>query len=253
MIIVRKSEERRHIEKKDQQTWLTFDWENKADPLQNGFGVLKILNEEILSPGSGFILHTHKDMVVVTYVPEGMIIYKGPLESPDTIESEEFHQIKVVSGSKLPAFNLLESEDTHLFQSGFASKRGNAQANGIKKLFTQAERQGVLKLIASPDGREASLPIQQDVQIYSTFIHKGNHMIHELKPGRGSWLHVVKGRILLDDLELRTGDGAGLSQEIAVSFTAQMPTEILLFDLGGEIPEEIKPGPQSKRLAVGIN
>jgi redox-sensitive bicupin YhaK (pirin superfamily) len=254
MIIVRKSEERRHIEKKNQQTWMTFDWENKADPLQNGFGVLKILNEEILSPGSGFILHTHKDMVVVTYVPEGMIIYKGPLEEPDVMESKEFHQLNAAPGAKLAAFNPADSENARVFQSAFTSKEGAAtRPNGIKKIFSQAERQGILKLVASPDGRESSLPIEQDVQIYSTFINKGNHMIHELWPGRSSWLHVVKGRILLDDLDLRTGDGAGISEEIAVSFTAQMPTEILLFDLGGEIPEEISPAPQSKRLAVGIN
>jgi redox-sensitive bicupin YhaK (pirin superfamily) len=253
MITIRRSEERRHIENKNQQTWMTFDWENSADPLQNGFGVLKILNEEILSPGSGFIMHTHKDMVVVTYVPEGMIIYKGLLEEPLVMEGHEFQQISVLSGAKLSAVNLLESEDAHIFQSGFASNGDSAKTKGIKKLFTQAERQGILKLVASPDGREASLPIQQDVQIYSTFIHKGNHMIHELKPGRSSWLHVVKGRILLDGLNLQTGDGAGLSAEVAVSFTAQMPTEILLFDLGGEPPEGLKTGPESERIAAKIH
>ena len=252
MIIVRKSEERRHIESKNQKTWMTFDWENKADPLQNGFGVLKILNEEVLSPGSGFILHTHKDMVVVTYVPEGMIIYKGLLEEPHVMEAQEFNQINVTSGAKLSTFNFLESEDAHIFQSGFASQGETPKAKGTKKLFTQAERQGILKLVASPDGREASLPIQQDAQIYSTFIHKGNHMIHELKPGRSSWLHVVKGWIRLDDLDLRTGDGAGLSGEIAVSFTAQMPTEILLFDLGGEIAGEAEPDSEKRQLASGI-
>ncbi len=253
MIIVRKSEERRHIEKKNQQTWMTFDWENKADPLQNGFGVLKILNEEILSPGSGFILHTHKDMVVVTYVPEGMIIYKGPLEEPDYLENKEFHGMSAPSGAKLPTINALPSEDAQIFQRGFTSKGGLSKTNGIKKLFTQAERHGILKLIASPDGREASLPIEQDVQIYSTFIQKGNHMIHELKPGRTSWLHVVKGRISLDNLNLQTGDGAGLSEEIAVSFTAQMPTEILLFDLGGETPNETELDFKNKKLAAGVN
>lgn len=253
MITIRRSEERRHIESKNQQTWMTFDLENNADPLQNGFGVLKILNEEILSPGSGFILHTHKDMVVVTYVPEGMIIYKGLLEEPQVMEAQEFRQIGITSGEKLSAFNLLESEDAHIFQSGFASNGKTPKTKGTKKLFTQAERQGVLKLVASPDGREASLPIQQDVQIYSTFIHKGNHMIHELKPGRSSWLHVVKGRIGLEDLNLQTGDGAGLFGEIAVSFTAQMPTEILLFDLGGDISGETETDSQKRHLVSGIH
>ncbi|HTC21444.1 MAG TPA: hypothetical protein VK859_11390 [bacterium] len=246
MIIVRKSEERRHIEKEDHITWMTFDWENKADPLQNGFGFLKLLNEEILPPGSGFILHTHKDMVVVTYVPEGMIIFKGPSEDPNIMESKEFHQVRSEPGAKVSAFNVSQSEEAHIFQSGFTPNKGPSKSDGVKRLFTHAERQGVLKLVASQDGKEGSLPLQQDVQIYSTFIHKGNHMIHELKPGRSAWLHVVKGRILLDNLALQTGDGAGLSSEMAVSFTAQIPTEILLFDLGKEVLDEIKMGPERK-------
>ncbi len=105
------------------------------------------------------------------------------------------------------------------------------EPGGRKKFFTLAERKGILKLIASPDGKESSLKIQQDVQIYSTLIHKGNHMIHELSAGRSAWLHVVNGRIILNELRLQTGDGAGYSGEMSVSFTAEEPTEILLFDL----------------------
>jgi redox-sensitive bicupin YhaK (pirin superfamily) len=231
MITVRKSEERRHIVAGNQATWMTFDWENTSDLLHDGFGALKIFNEEILSPGRGFILHTHKDMVVVTYVQEGVVVYNGPEEKTGLLSSGEVHQEKITTGAKRFTFNALPDEDAHIFQSGFAPGTGPTQVSGEKKLFTLAERRGILRLIASPDGKEASLKIRQDVQMYSTLLHKGNHMIHELKPGRRAWLHVVSGKILLNGLELKTGDGAGLSEELAVSFTAQEPTEILLFDL----------------------
>jgi hypothetical protein len=246
MIIVRKSEERLHIEEKNQKTWMTFDWENESDPLHDGFGVLKILNEEILSPGSGFILHTHKDMVVVTYVSEGMIVYKGPLEEMEPLTSQEVHTSLVTPEAKQYAINISPMEETHVFQSGFTPGNGISKKGGAKKLFTYAQRNGILKLVASPDGKEDSLSLRQDVQIYSTFIHKGNHMIHELSPGRSAWLHVVKGQIQLEDFNLTTGDGAGLSLEMSVSFTAQEPTEILLFDLGTPISEEIKTGTKNK-------
>ncbi len=231
MITIRRSEERRHIADGNQTTWMTFDWENQADPLQNGFGALKIFNEEVLSPGRGFILHTHEDMVLVTYVREGLMVMKGLLESPELVKTDEFLRANVAGGTKLSAFHILSPEDAHVFQSGFSPSAGVMEPGGRKKFFTLAERKGILKLIASPDGKEASLKIQQDVQMYSTLIHKGNHMIHELKPGRSAWLHVVKGGIELDKLQLQTGDGAGFSGEMAVSFTAQEPTEILLFDL----------------------
>jgi redox-sensitive bicupin YhaK (pirin superfamily) len=126
------------------------------------------------------------------------------------------------------------------------------KSTGIKKIFTRAERQGVLKLIASADGRESSLPIQQDIQMYSTFINDGNHMIHEISPGRSAWLHVVKGGILLNDLRLQTGDGAGISHEIGASFTAKMPAEILLFDLCKHVTEETKKDPQNKLQTAGL-
>jgi len=253
MIIVRKSEERRHIQDKEHKTWMTFDQENEADPLQNGFGMLKILNEEILPPGSGFTLRTDKDMIIVTYVREGMLIHIGPLEKPDSIETKEFQQSTITPGTKQYAFNVSQSEDAHVFQSGFTPSEGVLKSDVAKKLFTHAERKGILKLIASSDGREGSLLIKQDVQMYSTLINKGNHMIHELYPGRNAWLHVVKGQLLLNGHQLKTGDGAGLSNEISVSFTAEESTEILLFDLGGQIPTEIKTNPQSKLEPAGLN
>jgi quercetin 2,3-dioxygenase len=231
MMIVRKSKERRHIDNRGHKTWMTFDWENKADPLQNGFGVLKILNEEILPPGTGFILLTNKDMVIITYLREGVIIYKGPLEDADLMWTKEFHRTNVASDTQQYAFNASQTEDAHIFQSGFSPIGQILKPDGIKKLFTHAERQGTLKLIASPNGNEGSLTLRQNVKMYSAFIHKGNHLVHPLKHGRSAWLHVVNGGILMYDLNLQTGDGVGLSEESSVSFTAQMPTEILLFDL----------------------
>ena len=259
MIIVRKSEERRQIADKDQKTWMTFDSENKADPLQKGFNSLEILNEEIISPGSGFILHAHKDMIIVTYVREGMIIHIGPLEKPDFIETKEFHKDDVASDTKQYAFNVSQSEDAHVFQCGFSKEDcavdpgdSHVKTGGLKKLYTHAERQGVLKLIASSDGRESSLPIHLGVEIFSTYIHKGNHIIHELKSGRTAWLHLVKGSVLINDVPLEAGDGAGFSDERSVSFTANLPAEILLFDLCGQIPEKTKTEIQQKLETAGI-
>jgi quercetin 2,3-dioxygenase len=232
MITIRRSEERRHIDSEEQKTWMTFDRENQADPLRDGFGALRIFNEEILSPGRAFVLQTHQDMVVVTYVNEGVMIFNRPkLGKTGLMESGDFHHAHSATGAKQYSINASRSEEARLFQSGFTPGAGVLEPGGDKEHFTLAERKGVLKLIASPDGKEASLKIRQDVEMYSTLIHKGNHMIHELKPGRNAWLHVVKGRIDLGDIHLQAGDGAGFSGEIAVSFTAQEPTEILLFDL----------------------
>jgi len=248
MIVIRKSEERRYSEAKNQKSWKTFDRENETDPLRNGFGTLKILNEEILLPGSGFLLRASQDLVVVTYVREGLIIYKGPLEKMDPLVANEIHVSTVIPNAPQYAVNLSPTGNAHVFQSGFTTGNDGSNFGGSKKSFTYAQRNGVLKLVASPSGKDASFTLGQDVQIYSTFVHEGNHVIHELNPGRSAWLHVVKGRILLDAFNLTTGDGAGLSKELSVSFTAQEPTEILLFDLGEPVAPETKAKSQKKTL-----
>jgi redox-sensitive bicupin YhaK (pirin superfamily) len=231
MITIRRSEERRHIVNSDQNSWSTFDSDNEKDPIGKGFAGLKVFNEEIISPGVGFVLHTHKDMIIITYVQDGMVIYGGPLGTAGFLESGEIHRTSVAKGQESYAFNTSQTDDAHIFQSGFASLATSTQPDDRKKTFTHAERKGKLRLIASPDGKEASLKIQQDVEMYSTLIHKGNHIVHKIGPGRSAWLHVVKGRVLVGEIDLVTGDGAGFSEELSVAFTAQMATEILLFDL----------------------
>ncbi len=232
MITLRRSEERRHIALENQKTWMTFDWENQADPLRDGFGALKIFNEEILDPGRSFILQTHQDMVVVTYVNEGVMIFNRPrLGKSGLMETGDLHHAHSATGARQYSLNASSSQEARIFQSGFDPGAGVMEPGGGKKRFTLAERKGVLKLIASRDGKEDSLRIEPDVEMYSTLIHKGNHMVHELKPGRNAWLHVVKGLIGLNELQLHAGDGAGFSDEISVSFTAREPTEVFLFDL----------------------
>ena len=238
MFTIIKSADRHYVVEDDQKTWETFDAGNNADPIRSCFGVLKILNEEILSPGGGFVLHTKKDMVVVTYVREGVIIYKAHLEEPIEFDAKEFGQTQADQDTTQYAFNTSETEVAHVFQCGFnlnecadSCEDQAPKPKRVKKLFTHAERQGVLRLIASSDVREDSLAIHQDVQIYSTFMRDGNHITHELNPGRSAWLHVVKGKILHNDLHLETGDGVGLTEEKSVSFTAKGSTEILIFDL----------------------
>jgi len=235
MIILRKSEQRLQVKEKNQTTWRTFDWENDSDPLQNGFGRLKILNEALLSPGAELTLRLHEPMVIVTYVQEGVMIYSGPLEERDLLQPGFFHRVNIEDGAQKHKFKSIMSDYTHIFQSGFTPDATRLEPGGRKKFFTHADRNGVLRLIASPDGSQASLPIQPDVHLYSSLIHDGNHIIHELNHGGSAWLHVVKGDIRLDHLRLQTGDGAGFSDERAVSFTAQESTEILLYDLGERV------------------
>ncbi len=133
MITIRRSEERHHIAGENQKTWMTFDSENKADPLRDGFGALKVFNEEVLNPGRSFTLHTHKDMVVVTYVNEGIMIFNRPrLGKTGLMEMGDFHHSYSLSGSKQYSLNASPSDEARLFQSGFTPARGCRNRAGKK-------------------------------------------------------------------------------------------------------------------------
>ena len=117
---------------------------------------------------------------------------------------------------------------------------GGLEPGYEQKRFSAAERRAGLCVVASPDARRGSLRIHQDALIYSAMLDPGQHVVHELSPGRRAWLHLVQGEAVLGDIVLTTGDGAGFAAERAVSLTAQEETEILLIDLGVESPGSSK-------------
>jgi redox-sensitive bicupin YhaK (pirin superfamily) len=231
MITIRKSEERRHIRSDVQNTWMTFDPEDGKDPLCRGFHALESLNEELVAPEMGLHPHAAKDMDVITYVREGALIHQEEAGGFARMEAGEFQRRSVSIERPFHALNGSFTETAHVFQSGLTPDRIASGTNQEKKRFYAAERKGTLRLVASQGGRRDSLALDQDIRMYSAVLLPGCHLVHEFEGARTGWLHVVDGRILLQDQSLRTGDGAALIGEVAASFTAQEPSEILLFDL----------------------
>jgi redox-sensitive bicupin YhaK (pirin superfamily) len=231
MISLRKSQDRRHTSNGGQDTWATFDMENSSDPLHAGFRTLESLNEEDLAPGAGFTFQPQKDTEILTYVFKGALIQEDPAGGTRVLEAGECGRSSARSGTSQRSFNGSLTDSAHVFQCCFTPDRSSLKTQSDKRRFPLADRRGILRLILSSDGRNASLRMRQDAKIYSSILDPGHHVIHELISGRGAWLHVVSGRVQLIDHILTAGDGASLVDEAAVSLTAQEPSEILLFDL----------------------
>lgn len=211
---------------------MTFDSENVADPLRSGFCALESLNETTLRPGRGLTLRDHRaDVESITYVLAGTLIRQDSSGTLGRLEAGEFQRTRADRGTARRAVNGSLVDCVKIVQIAIKPDREHLRRSDEQKRFLVAERKGIFRLIASPNGHEASLRIRQDVQIYSSLIDPGTHLIHELRAGRSAWLHVVKGRILLLDYGLRGGDGAALVGEAAVSLTGQEASEILLLDL----------------------
>lgn len=128
--------------------------------------------------------------------------------------------------------NASPTDWAHVFQIGLCPSQAGLDSSHDQKRFPAGARRGDLCVIASPDGRRGSLHVHQDALIYSALVDPGQHVVHELSPGRRAWLHVVRGEATLGDVVLTTGDGAGLVADRALSLTAREETEILIVDLG---------------------
>lgn len=227
MITYRKSTERRYVRSGSRELWMTFDPENASDPYRHGFRALDVLNEVRLRPGADLRLPGEPDRETFTYVREGLLAALVGRRRDDVIGPGTC-QVGITRlkkpGSSAPA-------TAQLFVSTLSRDLTPSTISPERRYYPFADRRGRLRLIASPEGRDASLRLLEDVRIYSVLLDPGHHVVHELQAGRGAWLHVVAGKVRLADQPLEAGDGAALEGEPGISFTAQESSEVLLFDL----------------------
>jgi redox-sensitive bicupin YhaK (pirin superfamily) len=231
MIARHEAADRHHESIKRREIWRTFHPMDHTSQPGHGFGGLDVLNEGFLAPGSGFEGHPHADAEIITYVREGALTFEDSMGRWGLIHSGEFRRLSAGRGIRQTERNASRTDGAHVFQISVRPWEAGLEPSEEQRRFSVAERRGVLCLDVSPDGRGRSIRIHQDVLIYSAILDPGQHVVHELAQGRRSWLHVVQGQLGLGEVALMTGDGAGLTDERALSMTAQAPTEILLFDL----------------------
>jgi redox-sensitive bicupin YhaK (pirin superfamily) len=232
MIVLRRNNERHHVRRRKHDVWLTFEPKNRTDSFANGFIALENFKENRFPPGASVQLDLQNGGDVITYVLEGTLAQKDSTGRSGVINTGEFQRLTAGRGVRRSETNASRTGFTHFFQIWLRPSRPGLETSYEQKRFSEAQRRGLLCVVVSPDGREGSLCVHRNALIYSSILDPGQHLVHELRQGRSAWLHVVRGDAALDDLVLATGDGAGVTAEIAVSLTAREKTEILLVDLG---------------------
>lgn len=230
MITIRKSADRGR-EKRD---WLdarfTFSFADYVDPAHMNFRALRVMNEDRFAPGGGFPTHPHRDMEIITYVLDGAIAHEDSTGASGVIRPGEVQYMRAGSGVRHSEFNASETESLHLYQIWLLPKEKGLPSAYAQKEFGDARKDGLL-LVASGDGRDSSLKINQDADLYAAIIEGGGERGHDFASGRAGWLQVARGAVDLNDVELREGDGAKIEGENSVVIEAQEASEILLFDL----------------------
>ena len=231
MIIVRKAEDRRHERHRQREAWMTFDLDNRADSIVPGLRTLELFKEGRLPPRAG-TRRPLQGAEIITYVRQGSLVYEDSAGRLGLLHTGEFQRMTAGPRIRYGETNASTANWAHVFQIRLRCPVAALQSGLEQKHFSTAERRGALRVVVSPDARDGSLRINQDVLVYSAILDRGKHLVHELPTGRSAWLHVVQGGLDIADIVLRTGDGAGFTSERTVSLTASEETEVLLLDLG---------------------
>ena len=231
MITIRKSNERGHADHGWLNTRFTFSFADYYDPKHEQFRTLRVMNDDRVAGGGGFPMHPHRDMEIVTYVLEGALEHRDSMGHGSVIKPGDIQYMSAGSGVTHSEFNASKTEPVHLYQIWmFPEKRGLKPAYDQKN-FAEAEKRGKLRLIASPDGREGSVKIRQDNELYATVLGQGDAVKHELKPERYAYVQVARGSVKLNGKDLVEGDGAAISAEKSLELIGVTNAEVLLFDL----------------------
>jgi quercetin 2,3-dioxygenase len=231
MISIRKSNERGHADHGWLNTRFTFSFADYFDPKHVHFRTLRVMNDDRVAGGGGFPMHPHEDMEIVTYVLEGALEHRDSMGNGSVIRPGDIQYMSAGTGVTHSEFNASKTEPVHLYQIWmFPEKKGLKPAYDQKN-FSDAEKRGKLRLIASSDGRDGSVKIRQDNELYATVLGAGESVKHVLKPERHAYVQVARGSVKLNGTALETGDGAAMSEEKAVELTGVKDAEVLLFDL----------------------
>ena len=231
MITIRKSDERGHANHGWLDTRFTFSFAEYFDAKHVEFRTLRVMNDDRVAGGGGFPTHPHRDMEIVTYVLDGALAHKDSMGNGSTIKAGDVQYMSAGTGVAHSEFNASKTEPVHLYQIWmFPDKNGYKPAYD-QKYFSEEDKRGKLRLLISPDGRDGSVKIRQDNELYATVLGAGEKVKHELKPERHAYVQVARGSVTLNGKKLETGDGASISEEKSLELAGVGKAEVLLFDL----------------------
>jgi redox-sensitive bicupin YhaK (pirin superfamily) len=235
MIKVRKSEDRGHANRGWLNANFSFSFADYHDPQNMGFRVLRVLNDDTIAPGRGFGPHAHRDMEIVTYVLEGGLLHRDSTGEQHVLRPNEVQTMSAGNGIIHSEFNASETEQVHSIQIWINTAEEDLPPSYQQVAFSPAEKRGRFRLLAGPKSapERSATTINQDARIYVSELGPGEVLKRDLDTSRYAWVQILRGTIEMNGQALKQGDGAAISNERELSFSANAPEgcEFLLFDL----------------------
>lgn len=231
MIEIRKSEERGYADHGWLKSYHSFSFADYYDPQHVQFGPLRVINEDRVAPGMGFGTHGHRDMEIISYVLEGELAHKDSMGNGSVIRPGDVQRMSAGTGVRHSEYNHAAHDTTHFLQIWIMPDRTGIEPGYEEKRFEVADKRGRLRLVASPDGADGSVVVHQDVRLYAGLFDGDESATLALAPGRRAYVHVARGRVVVNGKALEAGDAAKLESVDAVALTKGEDAEVLVFDL----------------------
>lgn len=231
MVKIRRSDERGHADHGWLQSKHTFSFANYHDPKFMGFRSLRVINEDLIAGGQGFGAHPHKDMEIISYVTAGELQHQDSMGNKTSIKPGEVQRMSAGTGVVHSEVNPLEKTQAHLFQIWILPKtRGIAPAYGQKSFAAQLDS-GQFVHVVSQDGRDGSISIHQDADMYIARSAAGKKLDFNVRPSRGVWIQIIEGRLNINGQVVQSGDALAIEDESQIQCEALDKSELILFDL----------------------
>jgi redox-sensitive bicupin YhaK (pirin superfamily) len=231
MMHVRKAGARGHADHGWLDTRHTFSFADYFDPAHMGFRTLRVINEDRVQPGQGFGTHGHRDMEIVTCVLSGALEHRDSLGNGSVLRAGELQRMTAGTGVRHSEFNPSATEPVHFYQIWLLPERKGLEPGYEQRRFDPQEQRGRWRLVASGQGRDGSLTIRQDADLFLSSLAAGQRVAHAFGAGRHGWLQVLRGRVEANGVALAAGDGVAVSDEARLEVAGLEEAEVMLFDL----------------------
>ena len=231
MITLRKANERGHANHGWLDSHHTFSFANYYDPAHMGFGNLRVINDDRVAPGQGFGTHPHRDMEIISYVLEGALAHKDSMGNGSVMKPGDVQRMSAGTGVAHSEFNASKADPVHFLQIWILPDAQGHEPGYEQKFFSDADKRGRLRLVVSADGREGSVSVNQDVDLYAGLIDGDESATFELREGREAWVQVARGRLEVNGQVIEVGDGLSTTDPGTLNFSAGEDAEVLVFDL----------------------
>ncbi|MFO0661295.1 MAG: pirin family protein [Polyangiaceae bacterium] len=228
---IRRANDRGHAQHGWLDSFHTFSFADYYDPKFMGFRALRVINEDRVQPGMGFGTHGHRDMEIISYVLDGALEHKDSIGTGSVIKPGDVQRMSAGTGVRHSEFNASKTDLVHFLQIWIVPDRAGHTPSYEQKTFSDDDKRGQLRVVASSDGRQGSVTIHQDATLFAGLFDKGEQATHTVKSGRYAWVHVAKGSVKINGETLSAGDAAAVIEPGDLTLEGTTGGEVLLFDL----------------------